>query len=228
MPTADDRVAAVRARDVRKRYGPVVALDGVDLTVEPGTLHCLAGPNGSGKTTLMRIVLGLTDATGGSVAVGGTVGCSFQTASVFEALTVAENLAAFGRMTAIDPDWRETVVERLALDDVRGRVAAELSEGYRKKLDLALGLVKRPDVVLLDEPLADLDDASRVRVVELLADYEGAVLVSSHNLEAFAPLCDRLTVVYEGEVVLDADRPELAGDPAERYREIVRERVRAE
>lgn len=211
---------SVRIRNVRKTYGDVAALRDVTLTVEPGTVHCLAGPNGSGKTTLLRVVLGLTPVSGGAVAVpDGTVGAGFQDPSVFADLSVAENLDTFGAMAPDAPDWRDVVVETLGLAHVRDRVAGDLSVGYRKKLDLALGFLARPDHLLLDEPLADLDDVARERVVELVRAYPGAVLVSTHHLAAFDP-CDRLTVLRDGEVVLDESGAEL-DDLAARYRDLL-------
>lgn len=209
---------SLRVRNVRKTYGDIVALRDVTLTVDPGTIHCLAGPNGSGKTTLLRIVLGLTRPSGGAVAVpDGTVGAGFQDPSMFADLSVAENLDTFGAMGAAGPDWREVVVDVLGLADVTGRVVSDLSTGYRKKLDLALGFLARPDYLLLDEPLADLDDNSRERVVELVEAYPETVLVSTHHLSAFAD-CDRLTVLRDGEVALD-EPGESIDDFEARYRE---------
>lgn len=212
---------ALQMRDVRKVYGAVTALDGVSLTVEPGTVHCLAGPNGSGKTTLLRVALGLTRPTAGRVSLpDGTLGAAFQTPSVFDDLTVAENLASFdGMARGADPDRRRHVVEQLGLTDVRDRVAGDLSTGFRKRLDLAAGLVTGHEYLVCDEPLADVDDATRRRVVDLLGGLDGAVLVATHDLDAFAEVCDRLTVLSAGRVVLDADAADLDGPPDERYAE---------
>lgn len=209
---------SVRIRNVRKTYGGVTALRDVTLTVEPGTVHCLAGPNGSGKTTLLRIVLDLTAPSGGAVtATDGTVGAGFQDPSVFADLSVAENLDTFGAMGPAGPDWRDAVVDVLGLAAVHDRVAGDLSTGYRKKLDLALGFLARPDYLLLDEPLADLDDDSRGSVVELVRTYPDTVLVSTHHLAAF-DYCDRLTVLRDGEVVLDESGANV-DDPEARYRD---------
>jgi ABC-2 type transport system ATP-binding protein len=200
--------------DLRKSYGDVTALSGIDLTVEAGTFHGLVGPNGSGKTTLFRIVLGLTRPSGGEISLpDGHVGCGFQRPNFYRGLTVAENLSVFSKLADdVDPAWREELVDVLRLDRVMDRRAGDISGGFAKKLDLTLALLERPSLVLLDEPFGDLDDVSKARLLEFLADYrdEGnAVLVSTHHLGDFDPLVDHLTVLYDGDVVLDADRDDI-------------------
>jgi ABC-2 type transport system ATP-binding protein len=206
---------------VSKRYGTVCALDDVSLSLDPGTVHALAGPNGSGKTTLLRIVAGLTRPTEGAVRVpDARLGYAFQRPNVYPDLTVAENVDVFGRMADARPAWRETVVERLRLDAVAHRPAADLSDGFAKKLDLALALLKEPDLLLLDEPLADIDDATERRLLALLADYRSAdrlVLLSSHNLGAVADLLDRLTVLVDGRVVRDEWTADLDATAVDAY-----------
>jgi ABC-2 type transport system ATP-binding protein len=191
-----------------------VALDGVDLDVQAGDFHCLVGPNGSGKSTLLRVVLGLIQPSAGEVTLPeGGVGCGFQQGNFYRGLTVAENLDVFGAlMGADDRDWREEVVRTLRLNRVENRVASELSGGFAKKLDLALAMLDRPDVLLLDEPFGELDDVSKERLLEFLDAYSdagNAVVVSTHHLVDFEPLVDRLTVLYDGDVVVDEPRSTL-------------------
>ncbi|SDG20986.1 ATP-binding cassette domain-containing protein [Halorientalis regularis] len=196
---------------VSKSYGDVTALSGVDLSVAPGTIHALVGPNGSGKTTLFRIALGLTRPSSGTVdAPVEGIGPGFQRANFYRDLTVAENLDVFAALTgAEDEAWREEICSTLRLDRVRDRRAGDLSGGFGKKLDLALALLNRSPVVCLDEPMGDLDDVSKANLLDLLADYrdEGhAVVVSTHHLGAFADVIDHLTVLHDGEVLLDDPR----------------------
>jgi ABC-2 type transport system ATP-binding protein len=200
----------IELEGVRKEYGDVVAVQDVSLSVGGGQFHCLIGPNGSGKTTLFRLLLGLARPTAGTLSVPDAVGCGFQRPNFYPDLTVRENLTVFASLVGSPgPEWRETVVDELRLRRAMDRPAHDLSGGFARKLDLALALLKRPDYLLLDEPLAALDDVSKERLLDFLSSYAGdaTVLVSTHHVEDFEPYTDRLTVMHEGRVVLDA-RPE--------------------
>jgi ABC-2 type transport system ATP-binding protein len=209
---------------LRKTYDGTVALDGVDLTIEPATLHCLVGPNGSGKSTLLRVLLGLTEADAGEIRTpDARFGCGFQQPRLFPTLTVAENLDVFGSLAGgVDPAWRETVVESLRLETVLDRPARDLSGGFAKKLDLALALLAEPEFLLLDEPLSELDDVSKAHLHTVLTEYRdagNAVVVATHNLADFRETFDRLTILHEGSVLLDEYRADVALDDTESYDE---------
>lgn len=202
----------MRLRGISKAYGDTMALKNVSLTLRTGEVHALVGPNGSGKTTLLDIALGRVSPDSGTVEHDGDVGCAFQEPRVLDDLTVSENLSVFG---ARDKE----VVSTLRLDRVLDRRASDLSDGFRKKLDAALALADEPAVLLMDEPLADLDDVSKTRLVELVSDYAGegnSVLVSTHRLDEFSSV-DRLTVLYDGEVLLNDSVEELDVSPHEAY-----------
>ncbi|MFB6119718.1 MAG: ATP-binding cassette domain-containing protein [Halobacteriaceae archaeon] len=203
--------------DFTKRYGSVVAVDDVSLTLSSGSVHVLAGPNGSGKTTLLRAIADLTRPSAGTVSTPDVaLGYAFQRPNLYPDLTVAGNLDVFDRMVDADPQWRASLVSRLRLDAVAHRRAGDLSDGFAKKLDLALALLKEPSVLLLDEPLADIDDATERRLLDLLADYrrpDRTIVLTSHNLRAVGDLCDRLVVLFDGSVVLD-QRPAETGTTA--------------
>lgn len=213
-------MAEIRLEGVSKTYGGVAALDGIGLAVAAGDLHALVGPNGSGKSTLFAIVLGLERPSAGTVHRPiGRIGCSFQTPNVYPDLTVDGNLRVFAAMGDASDDWVGTVRSDLGLSGVRSRVASDLSGGYRRLLDVALAFVRRPAFVLLDEPLDELDDAARQRVVEFVADYcegDGTVLVSTHYVDAFEPHLDRLTALDDGEIAFD-ERVDGTGDYRQRY-----------
>lgn len=219
----------LRLRGVTKSYGEVTALAGIDLTVEPGTVHCLVGPNGSGKTTLFRIIAGLTQPTSGTVSVPADIGCGFQRPNCYRELTVAENLSVFGTLVgATDETWRAQLVETLGLDRVLDRPAAALSGGFTKKLDLALAMLDQPRFLLLDEPLGDLDDLSKQRLLEFLSEYRdggNAVVVSTHHLEDFESLVDQLTVLSDGEIVVDSPRAGIDTGSAESLQQFYVDRV---
>lgn len=225
-------MAGLALEDVTKRYGELEALAGVSLAVDDQGLHCLLGPNGSGKTTMLRLLAGLERPTSGTVRREGVdPGYGFQRPSFYPSLSVRENLAVFGAMLeGSDEDWQDTLVERLGLSPAVHRQAGDLSGGFARKLDLALAVLARPSVVLLDEPLGALDDVSRDRLVAFLADYceaGNAVVVSTHQVTAFEPVLDRLTVVHDGRMLADRRRGafDLDGDESlqERYLALVRE-----
>lgn len=201
-----DRLAVT---DVRKAYDSVEALRGVSLEVETGGVHCLAGPNGSGKSTLFALMLGLSPPTEGTVTrpPRERLGAGFQEPAFYDSLTVAENIDVFGALSGTAGDaWVEQVVDVFELERVLHRRAGDLSGGFSKQLDLALSMLKRPAYLLLDEPLADLDDLNARSLLAFLAEYAeagNAVLISSHRIEEIGHVVERLTVMYDGRIEHD-------------------------
>lgn len=210
-----DSEPGIRLDGVTKTYGDVTAVRDVDLRIVPGEVHAVVGPNGSGKSTLFALVLGLARPTTGTISrPDERIGCGFQAPSVYPGLSVDENLRVFAAMGDAGEAWVETVRAGLGLDAVRSRVASELSGGYHQLLDLALAFVRRPQFVVLDEPLNNLDEAATGRVLAFVDDYrtdERTVVVSTHRADAFADAVDRLTVMDDGEIVFDG-RPDAASD----------------
>jgi ABC-type multidrug transport system ATPase subunit len=200
---SDDAAPTVVVSDLVVTCGDHRALDGVSLSVRPGRLHCLVGPNGSGKTTLFRTLAGLDRPDAGHVAVDGTPGFGFQSPNCFDSLTVAENLATFADILGVD-DERERLLTDFGLDRVADRRAGALSDGFRTRLDTAVALLGDPDVVVLDEPLADLDAAAERAVLSVLDRHTDAgttVLVATHRVESFESVVDGATVLDRGSVV---------------------------
>lgn len=199
---------------VTREYDSVVAVDDLSLRIGGGQYHCLLGPNGSGKSTLMRLILGLTQPTAGEIRIPDIViGCGFQSPNFYPSLTVRQNISVFaGIVGADDWEWNRTVVEELRLTRALDRTAGDLSGGFGRKLDLALAFIKKPDILLLDEPLGALDDVSTARLLEFLdwyAEQGNAIFVSTHRVTEFEGSLDRVTVMHRGNVAFDRQREEM-------------------
>ena len=201
---------------VGKRYGDIVAVDDLSLALGGGQYHCLLGPNGSGKSTLVRLILGLTRPSAGEIQrPDAAIGCGFQQPNFYPGLSVRENITVFAKLVgATDWEWNRNVVSELRLGRALERQASDLSGGYARRLDLALALLKKPEFLLLDEPLGALDDVSKARLLDFLDRYAGGentVVVSTHEITQFESAVDRVTMLHRGELVLDraVDRIDL-------------------
>ena len=206
---------ALSARGLRKAYGGQVALDGVDLTVAEGTVHGLLGPNGAGKTTLLRAVLGLVALDGGTLELPPTVGGFVETPGAYPYLTGRQNLELLAGLDDAPGDVRE-VLRRVDLQDRADTKVAGWSLGMRQRLGIAAGLLRRPDLLVLDEPANGLDPlgarALRDLVRELAADGL-TVLLCSHDLAEVDALCEDVTVLVTGRVVWTGSTTELRARP---------------
>jgi ABC-2 type transport system ATP-binding protein len=220
----------VETSSLVRRFGPTAALDGLDLRVEPGSLFAILGHNGAGKTTLIRLINGLLRPTSGHVRVFGldpyTDGAAVRarTGVVTEStpldgyLTVRETLHAYARLFDVPRATRRTRVDELLdlfdLGEHADRPARELSAGLRQRAAFARGLVHRPELLLLDEPTANLDPvaAHRVRllVAELARESGSTVILSTHNLAEAQDICDHVAVFRHGRVLIQGAIAELS------------------
>ncbi len=219
---------AVEARGLRKRYGAIQALCGVDLDVETGTVVGLLGPNGAGKTTAIRILTTLLRPDEGTARVDGLdvvddaaalrarIGVAGQNAALDENLTGFENLEMIGRLYHLGRTVsRMRANELLAafdLTDAGDRTVKTYSGGMRRRLDLAGALVARPPVLFLDEPTTGLDPRSRLSLWELIEGLvaEGtSVLLTTQYLDEADRLCDRIAVIDRGVVIAEGTPSEL-------------------
>jgi branched-chain amino acid transport system ATP-binding protein len=234
---------AVEVRNVVKRFAGNIALDGVELSVPAGQVHAVIGPNGAGKSTLFGVIAGEHRPDRGTVCVAGRdvtsmsahrrvkagVARAFQVARVFPEMTVEENvtIAVVAMHNTSRVFWsghglrraRRPVAEALdemRLGDLRSRQARALSQGDRKRLEIAMALVLKPKLLLLDEPTAGMspdETAATVKLVQELWTRTGlTVLLTEHDMHVVFDLAQQLTVLNRGSVL-------CAGDP-----EIVRER----
>jgi ABC-2 type transport system ATP-binding protein len=201
--------ALLSARRVARRFGRRVVLEPLDLDLGEGEVVALGGPNGAGKSTLLAILAGALRPTAGEVETRepARVGWMPQAPALYRRLTPRENLELFARLAGLDGP--AAAVERALAAvglEAEERRAAELSVGNVQRLNLAIGLLGEPDVLLLDEPTASLDVAHRQglwRLVDALRARGGAVLFATHNLEEARRAADRLLVLQEGAVLYD-------------------------
>jgi ABC-2 type transport system ATP-binding protein len=206
----------VEARGLVKRYGEREALRGVDLCAEAGELVAVIGPNGAGKTTLLSILAGISRADEGTVEVPGEkVGWVPQQAALYRRLTVEENLLLFARLEK-HADAHASVEEMLeltALRERRGEIVARLSGGNQQRINIAIGLLARPSVLLLDEPSVGLDPRQRARLWEFVAGLaeEGGttVIFSTHDIQEAERYGRRLLVLADGEALFDGPPGDL-------------------
>jgi ABC-2 type transport system ATP-binding protein len=201
--------AAIRAEGLSKRYGERVALREVSFSAEPGDLLAVIGPNGAGKTTLLSIIAGTQAADAGTVAAdGGRAGLVPQQAALYRKLTVEENLRLFARLEGVDDieGAVEGMLAQSALGDRRHDQVGTLSGGNQQRVNIALGLLARPSVLLLDEPSTGLDPRQRVRLWEFvlgLADEGTTVIFTTHNIAEAERYGRRLLVLADGEDLFD-------------------------
>jgi ABC-2 type transport system ATP-binding protein len=219
---------AIKASGLTKAYGEVIALNGIDIEVEQGTVLGLLGPNGSGKTTTVRILATLLQADSGTASVGGfdvvtqpdevrsVIGLTGQYAAVDEYLTGRENLELFGRLfhlSKFDAAKRATeLLDRFDLSDAADRGIKGYSGGMRRRLDLAASLIGRPNVLFLDEPTTGLDPRSRQGMWSVIEDLiaEGTtVLLTTQYLEEADQLANKIVVLDQGNVIAKGTSNEL-------------------
>jgi ABC-2 type transport system ATP-binding protein len=212
----------IDAVGLTKRYGQVVALDELDLSVPEGTVLGLLGPNGAGKTTAVRVLTTLLEADAGMARVAGldvradpegvrrTIGLSGQYAAVDEHLTGFENLDMVGRLYHLGRKRSRArareLLDRFELDEAANRPAKTYSGGMRRRLDLAAALVAKPDVLFLDEPTTGLDPRSRSQMwetIEELARAGSTVLLTTQYMEEADRLAENIVVIDRGRKIAE-------------------------
>jgi ABC-2 type transport system ATP-binding protein len=225
---------ALAAQGLVKRFGPVLAVDGIDLAVERCRVHGLVGRNGAGKTTLLRMLLGLIRPDAGSVTLLGEpldrddprvprgVAGFVEEPRFYPYLTVRRNLELLAELDGPgDADVVETL-DRVGLAFASGRKAGRLSTGMRQRLGLAAALIRRPGLLLLDEPAGGLDPGGGRELRALLRELASggaSVLLSSHDMSELEGLCDAVTIVRSGRAVWNGELVRLRDEaPAPTYR----------
>ena len=235
---ATGAAAALEVSGVRKRFGSLLVLDGIDFTARRGELLSLVGPNGAGKTTLLRCIADGGERTAGDIVVNGRsierrpphecvglgVGRKFQNANIFDALTVAETIriaharvdrpSLWSRSSTLDlPQAGLRVMQATGLDGQLGVRVRHLSHGQKQALELAMVLSLEPSVLLLDEPTAGLTKAERTLIglilVDLARNHDLCIVLVEHDLDFVREISSRVIVLHQGRIVLDGTVAEV-------------------
>ena len=231
---------AVVVDDLRKSFGSVVALRGISFEVGRGEVLGLLGPNGAGKTTTVDILSTLATADSGTAVVAGhdvrtdsggvrrSIMLTGQQVALDDMLTGRQNLVMFGRLQGLRKSDAKTraaeLLERFDLASAADRSVKHYSGGMRRRIDIACGLVVRPEVVFLDEPTTGLDPRSRLAIWELVSDFKAegiATLLTTQYLEEADSLSDRIIVIDKGTIIAEGTADDLKERTGGTYCEIV-------
>lgn len=233
-------MSEIKIVGLRKEYGPTVAADSVDAVFEAGTVTCLLGPSGCGKTTLLRMIAGLETPDSGQILLGGKdvtklstekrdLGMVFQYPVVYRGMTVAENIGlpleqARGRSRVSKEERERRVVDMLRmlhLEDVGQRPVEALSNGVRQKVAVARAMIRRPAVVIFDEPVTNVDIVSKLEIQRdikrLVRELGQTVLYVTHDQTEAMTLADRIVLLQGGRIVESGSPREVFRRPASRF-----------
>ena len=220
--------SAVRLRELTKNFEDFTAVDAIDLSVEAGSFYGIVGPNGAGKSTTLSMIAGLLAPTAGTVSLAGfdivrereqalgTLGIMLEGLSLPERLTGAELLEYTAGLRGMDTRWQERsddLLTILELDRAPNTLIVDYSTGMRKKIGLAVALLHRPKVLVLDEPFEAIDPISAHSIEALLRQYVtggGTVLLSSHNMDVIERTCTRVALMSRGRILSDGTIAEVA------------------
>ena len=205
----------ISVSNLRKNYGAVEAVRGVDFRVNTGEVFGLLGPNGAGKTTIVEILEGLRDRTDGEVTVMGfdparhsrqlrdKIGVSLQSTNLPEKIKVTEAIRLFGSFYSKNTE-PAVLLKRLALEEKKHAFWSQLSGGQKQRVVLALSLINDPQVLFLDEPTAGLDPQARLEIHSLIQEFKSekrTVLMTTHYIEEAERLCDRVAIIDHGKII---------------------------
>ena len=223
---------AIEVRDLRKTYGELEAVRGIDFNVARGEIYGLLGPNGAGKTSTVEILEGYRARSSGSVSVLGydpqerppelrrRVGIVLQSSGIYSQVRVGEVLAHFAGFYPHPRDVAE-VIELVGLSEKRDERARKLSGGQRRRLDLALALIGDPELIFLDEPTTGFDPAARRtawQTIRSLKDLGKTVLLTPHYLDEAQELADRVAIIKGGQILAEGSPEQLGVGGGSRYR----------
>ena len=217
---------SIQVKGLQKSYQQLHVLKGVDFEVEKGSIFALLGSNGAGKTTIIKILTTLLKPDGGTAFVNGfdvvskgdsvrqSISLTGQFAAVDEILTGRENLIMIARLRHLKnpPQIADELLNRLGLTDAADRRVSTYSGGMRRRLDIAMSLIGKPQVIFLDEPTAGLDPEGRIevwKIVKELAANGTTVFLTTQHLEEAEQLADRIAILHEGRIIANGTLADL-------------------
>jgi ABC-2 type transport system ATP-binding protein len=218
----------IRVEGLRKKYGELTAVDGVSFEVREGEIYGLLGPNGAGKTTTLSMISGLLQPDEGQVFFDGVdlasdplgikkdLGVVPQEIALYEELTARENLQFWGGLYGLSgaklKESIQTALELVGLDDNADKRVGKFSGGMKRRLNLSMGLIHRPRVVMMDEPTVGIDPQARANILEVvreIATTGTTVLYTTHYLEEAEGFCDRIAIMDHGKILTEGTLEEL-------------------
>lgn len=203
---------AVCVENLQKRYGDTLVLKGISFSVEKGEVFALLGANGAGKTTTLECLEGVRRYDNGTIRLSGDIGVQLQSTSLPRGIRVGEALRFFARWGKTEVDW--AFAARLGLEEIKNKSYDALSTGQKRRLHLALAMLKNPEILVLDEPTAGLDVEGRAALhdeIRRLKEEGKTILLASHDMAEVESLCSRLAVLKEGKLVFTGTPDAFAG-----------------
>jgi ABC-2 type transport system ATP-binding protein len=210
---------------IRKVYDTKVAVEGLSLTIEPGTMFGLLGPNGSGKSSSIRMMIGITRPDSGSVSLFGKpferaalarIGYLPEERGLYKKMKVLDQLVFLGQLhglqATVAQKRAETWCERLQISEAIGKKTEELSKGMQQKIQFIAALLHEPDLIIMDEPFSGLDPVNAALLMDTLLDQRAqgkAILFSTHRMDQVEKFCDEIAIIYQGKLVLEGAMREI-------------------
>lgn len=201
---------AIEVKNLKKSYGNHVVLAGLNFSVRHGEIFALLGTNGAGKTTTLECIEGLRKYDSGSITVNGKMGIQLQSASLPEHIRAMEAIRLFAGWNKVTVD--PAMLNRLGIDDISQKQYYQMSTGQKRRLHLALAMIRNPDIIFLDEPTAGLDVEGRTalhEVIRLLKTQGKTIILASHDMAEVESLCDRIAILTEGTIAFTGTVSEL-------------------
>lgn len=210
---------AIQVENLKKKYGNHEVLKGVNFNVRKGEIFALLGVNGAGKTTTLESIEGLRKYESGKITICGKMGIQLQASSLPEHMKAMEAVKLFAKWNKVSIDYE--MLEALGVTELGQKKYGEMSTGQKRRLQLAIALVRNPEIVFLDEPTAGLDVEARMffhNEIRKLKERGKTIIMSSHDMAEVESLCDRIAIIRSGEVAFIGTAEELTAEIGQCYK----------